>query len=254
LEHDRCGPSADPRIVEIEQRGFDAADAIVCVSRYTASELVRRYRVDAAKLRVVHDAAPAPARRGRRREAGQVVLFLGRVTYQKGPDTFLEAAARVLRVEPQTRFVIAGGGDMWPRTVERAARMGLARNVHFTGFLEGRDVERMYDRAAVYVMPSVSEPFGIAPLEASRRGVPVIVSRRSGVSEVLRSALLVDAWDVEDLADKILAVLRRPALREELVSAARDDLRGLTWLRQARLLVRLYEELQTSPLARRSPR
>jgi glycosyltransferase involved in cell wall biosynthesis len=247
LEHDRSGKRSDPRIVEIEQQGFDAADAIVCVSRYTAAEVTARYRVDRRKLRVVHNAGPSwqdtAPRRGPRRIEEPVVLFLGRVTSQKGPFVFLDAAARVVAVEPRVKFVVAGTGDMWPALVERAARLRLARHVHFTGFLRADDVERAYAEADVYVLPSVSEPFGITPLEAAVRGVPVIVSRRSGVSEVLTSALVVDSWDVEALADRILALLRRPALVRELVRQGREQARRLTWHGQAGLLREVYESL-----------
>ena len=171
------------------------------------------------------------------------MLFLGRVTYQKGPEAFLEAAARVVRVEPNVKFVVAGSGDLLPLLVERAAALGLARHVHFTGFLRGDDVEKAYAAADVYVMPSVSEPFGIAPLEAAARDVPVIISRRSGVAEVMRGALRVDAWDVDDLADKILAVVSRPALRAELVERGREDARRLTWEAQGAVLRDVYESL-----------
>jgi glycogen synthase len=246
LESDRAGPAGNARIAAIERRGLHAADVVVCVSRYTAEEARRRYRLDARKLRVVHNAAPAPAttsrRRRRRRPDAPVVLFLGRLTYQKAPEVFLEAAARVARVLRSAKFVVAGAGEMLPRLVERAAALGLARHVHFTGFLHGDDVDRAYRLADVYVLPSVSEPFGITPLEAAARGVPVVVSRRSGVVEVLRGALVVDSWDVADLADKILAVLRRPALARDLVRQGRADVRRLTWKRQARRLLDVYEE------------
>jgi glycosyltransferase involved in cell wall biosynthesis len=246
LEFDRAGPRANPQIVEIEQRGFDAADVVVCVSRNTADEVARRYRVERAKLRVVHNAGPedvAVRPRGPRRIEEPVVLFLGRVTYQKGPEAFLEAAARVVRVEPNVKFVVAGSGDLWKLLVERAAKLGLARHVHFTGFLRGDDVEKAYAAADVFVLPSVSEPFGITPLEAAARDVPTIVSRRSGVVEVMRGALVVDSWDVTDLANKILAVIRRPSLRAELVQRGREDARRLTWEGQGALLRAVYEDL-----------
>lgn len=251
LEHDRAGPRGNRDVVAIEQRGFDAADVVVCVSAYTAEQVRRRYRVEESKLRVVHNAhdpasAEPPPRAGPRAIPEPVVLFLGRVTYQKGPESFLEAAARVVDAEPRIKFVVAGGGDLLPRLVERAAALGLARHVHFTGFLRGGDVDRAYAAADVFVMPSVSEPFGIAPLEAAAHGVPVIVSRQSGVVEVLRGgALTVDSWDVEDLANKILALVRRPALRSELVRRAREDASRLTWESQAGSMREVYEELLT---------
>jgi glycosyltransferase involved in cell wall biosynthesis len=247
LEHDRAGPRANPAIAAIERTGLDAADRVVCVSRYTADQVKRRYRTDPAKLRVVHNATSPgdspPPPRGPRNIDDPVVLFLGRVTYQKGPEAFLEAAARVVRVVPRVKFVVAGSGDLLPALVERAARLGLARHVHFTGFLRGADVEKAWSAADVFVMPSVSEPFGIAPLEAAAREVPAIVSRQSGVVEVLRGALVVDSWDVDDLANKIVALLRRPPLVRELVARGVADAARLTWEGQAALLRRVYEEL-----------
>jgi len=248
-EVDRSGARADPAIRAIEQRGLEEADAVICVSRYTAARLRRYYEVDPRRLRVVHNAvlleddgasaAPRPPRRFR----DPVVLFLGRVTFQKGPGYFLEAAARVAAVDPGVKFVMAGSGDMLPEMVERAAALGLARRIHFTGFLRGPDVERAYGEADVYVMPSVSEPFGISPLEAMTRGVPVILSRQSGVSEVVTHVLKADFWDVDDLANKILSVLRRPALRGHLSSEGRIEAGRLRWEGQAEEVRGVYEEL-----------
>jgi len=164
------------------------------------------------------------------------------VTYQKGPSYFLDAAARVVKALPRARFVIAGSGDLLPSIVERTASLGLARHVRFTGFLSGKDVERMYRAADVYVMPSVSEPFGIAPLEAMALDVPVIVTRRSGVAEVLKSALKVDFGDVADLADKIIAILTRPALGASLVAEGRRELAEMRWERRAARLIDVYNE------------
>jgi glycosyltransferase involved in cell wall biosynthesis len=246
-EYDRSGENVNTRVRDIEQLGLDAADRIVCVSHFTAGILKRRYRVDPRKLRVVHNAVL------QKEQASQwhvpktidepIVLFLGRVTFQKGPDYFLEAAARVVRAEPRVKFVMSGSGDMLPTMVERAARMGLARNIFFTGFLRGRDVERMYAMASIYVMPSVSEPFGISPLEAIALDVPVIVSRQSGVSEILKSALKVDFWNVNDIADKIIAVLRHQALGRQLREDGKEEIRGFRWEQQGRLVKAVYEEL-----------
>ncbi|MBM3986897.1 MAG: glycosyltransferase [Planctomycetes bacterium] len=246
-EYDRSGDHPDTRIRDLEQLGLDHADRVVCVSHYTAQQLARRYRVDESKLRVVHNAVnksdQARATGSQRHIPEPVVLFLGRVTFQKGPDYFLEAAARVVAVEPRVKFVMVGSGDMLPKMIERAARMGLARNMHFTGFLKGADVERIYSLADIYVMPSVSEPFGISPLEALALDVPVIVSRQSGVSEVLRNALKVDFWDVQDIANKILALLRYPALREHLLDAGREEVRAMSWEERAGVLECVYREV-----------
>jgi glycosyltransferase involved in cell wall biosynthesis len=246
-EYDRSGPGADPAIAAIEQQGFDAAARIVCVSRYTARIVARRYRVDRSKIRVVHNAAPvAPGRRARRRRRipEPVVLFLGRVTWQKGPEFFLEAAARVSRGRPDTRFVIAGSGDLLHRTIERAAGLGLSNRIHFTGFLRGADVVRAYRDADVYVLPSLSEPFGLTALEAAAHGVPVLISERSGVAEVLPSATTFDPWDVDDLAAKIERVLASPALRRRLVQRARREVAVLTWGAQAERTAEVYAEVR----------
>jgi len=246
-EFDRTGPRADPRILAIEQEGLDAADAVICVSRYTADVLAARYDLDPAKVRIVHNAPPeeTPPRRrgGRRRIPEPVVLFLGRVTYQKGPDVFLEAAARVARRRKDVKFVVAGSGDLYHGSIERAADLGLARRVHFTGFLRGGEVDRAWRDADLYVLPSVSEPFGIAPLEAVRAGVPVLVSSRSGVAEVLPSAPRFDPWDVEDLARRILELLADRDLRRRVVARTRRDAAKLHWDAQAAKVRAVYREV-----------
>ena len=248
-EHDRNQDQPDERIHAVEQMGLSGADRIVCVSRFTADTLRRHYDVDPRKVRVVHNAvqqngtAPRDDRAPKRRSDRPVVLFLGRVTSQKGPKYFLEAAALVARKMPNVRFVMSGEGDLLPTMIERAADAGLARNVHFTGFLRGEDVERMYSMADVFVLPSVSEPFGITPLEALTLGVPVIVSRQSGVAEILRAGLKFDYWDVEDLAAKILGLLRHPVLRRQLADAGRREVKRLRWELRAKALVGVYREL-----------
>ncbi|HUP25727.1 MAG TPA: glycosyltransferase [Thermoanaerobaculia bacterium] len=246
-EYDRSGDGADRRIVEIEQAGLDAADRVVCVSHYTSGVVTSRYRVDPSKIRVVHNAV---TQRDQVEELHlekaidePIVLFLGRVTFQKGPDYFLQAAARVVREEPRVRFVLGGTGDMLPTMIEESARMRLQRHLSFTGFLSGIDVERMYALADIYVMPSVSEPFGIAPLEAMALDVPVIVSRQSGVAEILEHALKVDFWDVEEIANKILALLRQPALRRQLVEDGRGEVARMRWELRGQLLRDVYTEI-----------
>jgi glycogen synthase len=209
--------------------------------------LESRYRVDPKKIRVVHNALTQKEQvdvlHVHRAIEEPIVLFLGRVTFQKGPDYFLEAAARVVKIEPRVKFVMSGSGDMLPVMIERSAKLGLARHVHFTGFLKGEDVERMYALADIFVMPSVSEPFGLTPLEAMALDTPVILSRQSGVSEVLRNALKVDFWDVDDIANKILALLRYPALSEQLTEEGREEIQRLRWERPAGLVRDVYREV-----------
>ncbi len=244
-EYDRSPAGADARIVAIEQQALDAADCVVCVSHYTSAVLRERFRVDPAKLRVVHNGVDPrpPGPRAPKTIPEPIVLFLGRVTLQKGPDLFLHAAARVVQSFPRVKFVVAGTGDLWPGTIEECARLGLARHVHFTGFLEPAEVERIFAMADLYVMPSVSEPFGLAPLEALALDTPVIVSRQSGVSEVLKSALVVDHWDVQGLAAEIVGLLRSPARRRALARRGKRELESLRWDSAAARLETLYAEL-----------
>jgi glycosyltransferase involved in cell wall biosynthesis len=246
-EYDRSGARPDPRIVAVEERALRASDRVVCVSHYTAGVLSARFDFDESKVRVVHNGVEIETtedRPGPRRTIPEpIVLFLGRLTGQKAPLAFLDVAALVLREESTVKFVLAGHGDLSRAVIERAAELGIARSVHFTGFLEGPEVVRAYAMADVYVMPSVSEPFGLAPLEAASHGAAVILSRQSGVAEVLASALRVDHWDVEGFARRILLLLRRPDLREALARGARREVARLSWGRAAVALERVYEEL-----------
>ncbi|MCE9595255.1 MAG: glycosyltransferase family 4 protein [Planctomycetes bacterium] len=246
-EYDRSGENVNERVRALEQLGLATADRVICVSHYTENAVRSRYQVDAAKLRVVHNAVTHKEQvegwQGQKHIREPIVLFLGRVTFQKGPDYFLEAAARVVKVEPKVKFVMSGSGDMLPKMIERAARLGLARHVHFTGFLKGEEVERMYAMADIYVMPSVSEPFGISPLEAMALDVPVVLSRQSGVSEVLRNALKVDFWDVQDMANKILALIRYPALAHQLTEEGKGELATFRWDLRGKLVRAVYEEV-----------
>jgi glycosyltransferase involved in cell wall biosynthesis len=244
-EHDRSPGAPDPRIAALEQQGVDAAARVVCVSRYASEVLARHYRVEAAKVRVVHNGVTPPraSRLSRRRPGrGRTVLFLGRVTAQKAPGVLLDAAARVLAALPETTFVVAGTGDLLPWAIERAARLRIARRVRFPGFLRGRGVARALAEADAFVLPSVSEPFGIAPLEAMSMGVPTIVSSRSGVREVVRHALVVEPGDALDLASKVIAVLSRPGLARSLAVHGRAEARRLRWDEPATRLLDVYRE------------
>jgi glycosyltransferase involved in cell wall biosynthesis len=247
-EYDRCPRGPDPHVVRVEREGLDAADLVLTVSRYTARALGRRYGVDPAKVRIVPNGLDAPLRRPAarprpRRGRDPVVLFLGRITAQKGPARFLEAAEIVARAEPRARFVMAGTGDLFAAMVERSAERGLGDRLRFTGFLEGADVARAYRGADVFAMPSVSEPFGIAALEAVAHGVPVVLSRRSGVAEVLPSAVRVDPRDAGALARAILDVLRDPAGARRRLARTRREAAALRWGASAGRLLDAYAEV-----------
>ncbi len=245
-EFDRSGESVNQRVYDIERRGMHAATRVVCVSEYTRRLCVQRYAADARKTRVVYNGIDVDENQpqvGSQIEAkDKIVLFLGRITMQKGPEYFIEAAKRVLEKLEDVKFVVAGSGDMATRMIELAAKMGIGHKVLFTGFLRGRDVQRVFEMADLFVMPSVSEPFGIAPLEAISHGTPVIISKQSGVSEVLTHALKVDFWDTEEMANKIVAVLRHPPLSHTLQEHGHMEIRKLTWDGAAQKCERVYGE------------
>ncbi len=243
-EFDRAGEHGHPGVETVERAGVRGADAVIAVSRYTKNLVVRRYGADAARVHVVHNSI---AREGRwvsdvdeEDDRRPLILFLGRLTFQKGPDYFVEAAGLVLGERPDTLFVIAGEGDMRPRLMARVAELGIGRSVLFMGFVNPEDARRLYSAADLYVMPSVSEPFGITALEALAAGTPIIISKGAGVREVVRNALEVDFWDVRALASKILDTLAYPTLRKELGRRGRADLDRWTWEDAAERVAELY--------------
>jgi len=247
-EFDRSGENVNQIIYDIEREGMHAAEKIIAVSHFTRSIIISRYGVSGDKVEVVHNAVE---RNGNYNwalsESGidkdeKIVLFLGRITMQKGPEYFLQAAKKVLDVIDNVKFVMAGSGDLMHRAVEIVAELGIGQKVLFTGFLHGEDVQKIYQMADLYVMPSVSEPFGIAPLEALNNDVPVIISRQSGVSEVLKHALKVDFWDIDEIANKIIAVLKYPPLREMLANYGNFEVRRLQWKDSAQKCAKIYEE------------
>jgi len=248
-EFDRSGLFIDQCIYDIERRGMAEASKVIAVSHFTKNLIVHHYGIESDRIDVVHNAIEANGNGDGPRpivtKDEKIVLFLGRITMQKGPEYFLGAARKVLEVMDNVKFIMAGSGDMIGRTVEMAAGMGIGNKVLFTGFLRGNDVDRAFKMADLYVMPSVSEPFGIAPLEAMSHDVPVIISKQSGVSEVLTHALKVDFWDIDEMANKIIAVLRRPALARTLRELGGCEVRQLSWNDSARACVSVYESARS---------
>ena len=231
-EFDRSGEHVNQQLYNIERRGMHGAMKVVAVSQLTKNTCVARYGVADSKVEVVYNGVEFdPVERGVPviENKDKIVLYFGRITMQKGPEYFVQAAKRVLDVMEDVKFVVAGSGDLASSMIEMAAEMGIGHKVLFTGFLRGNDIKRVFGLADLYVMPSVSEPFGIAPLEAMSHDVPALISKSSGVSEVLTHALKVDFWDVEEMANKIVAVLRRPPLRKALRDNGRFEVRALTW-------------------------
>ena len=245
-EFDRTGGHPDPRISHIEYEGLNAADVVITNSEFSKKNILTHYKIPANKIKVVHwgiDEENIP--KGTYKAANEnIVLFLGRVTIQKGPDYFIETAKKVLEYEPNTTFVIAGDGDMLPRIINRTSELGIANKVIFTGALRGDDVHKAFKTAKLYVMPSVSEPFGLVALESIKNGTPVLLSKTSGVSEVVQNALKADFWDIDSMTNKIVSVLRHNALREDLSSNAKQESAKFTLREPARKVKEIYETLR----------
>lgn len=244
-EFDRAGSNVNQRVYDIERAGMLAADQVIAVSQLTRTICASRYGVAMNKVHVVHNGVDReesqPSGDVKIESGDKLVLFLGRITMQKGPEYFIAAAKRVLEKVQNVKFVLAGSGDMAERMIELAANIGIGHKVIFTGFLRGKDVQRVFDMADCYVMPSVSEPFGIAALEAIHHDVPVILSKQSGAAEVLTHALKVDFWDIDEMANKIVAVLRHPPLSQTLREHGEFELRRLTWDGAAAKCIEVYE-------------
>ena len=235
----------DTRVYEIERAGMAAADRVIAVSNLTRNIIIEKYNIPAERVVTVHNAVRFVNSESEAPERGvedKIVTFLGRITFQKGPDYFIEAAAKVLKRVPNVRFVMAGSGDMMNHVIRRVARLGIADRFHFTGFLKGDDVHKMFQLSDVYIMPSVSEPFGISPLEAMRANVPVIISKQSGVAEVLDYAVKVDYWDVDAMADAIYGFVKYPALAKMFSKKGLEEVTGLKWNNAAAKVKAVYED------------
>lgn len=246
-EFDRSGEQVNQVVYEIEKHGMEAADMVVAVSHLTRNIIINRYGIHPDKVKVVHNAVEPVDKRlfaqEQKHVKEKIVTFLGRITFQKGPDYFVEAAHKVLQKDDNVRFVMAGSGDMLNKIIRRVATLGIANRFHFTGFLKGEDVDRMFAHSDVYVMPSVSEPFGISPLEAMRSNVPVIISKQSGVSEVLKYALKVDFWDIDAMADYIYGLLHYNGISKMFKKYGKTEVDNLKWEYAAKKLLKIYKDL-----------
>ena len=236
----------DTRVLALEQKGMDYADKVIAVSELTRNIVINRYGISPDKVVAVHNAVDFSGRENIQVERGvedKVVTFLGRVTYQKGPEYFIEAAAKVLKRCSNVRFVMAGSGDMLNRCIRHVARLGISDRFHFTGFLRGAEVQKMFALSDVYVMPSISEPFGISPLEAMQTNVPSIISKQSGCAEILDYALKVDFWDVDAMSDAIYGLLNYPAIARLAARCGYDEVNSLKWNNAAYKIKQVYESV-----------
>ena len=245
-EFDRSGENVNQPVYDIERQGMTEADLVITVSNLTRQIVIERYGIPPEKVITVHNAVEPvdrPEMDGVTKHVKEkVVTFLGRVTYQKGPDYFVEAAHKVLKRDSNVRFVMAGSGDLLNRMIRRVAQLKIATKFHFTGFLAGTEVDTMFAMSDVYVMPSVSEPFGISPLEAMRSNVPVVISKQSGVAEVLQHALKVDFWDIDALADAIYGILHYEGLSKMFVRYGKTEVDNLIWENAAVNILEVYNK------------
>lgn len=242
------GQGADSDIYEIEKRGMEYADKVIAISNIVKNGLVKNYGIDPNKIEVIHNAkidmgSDEVDNFHRFKDGEKVVLFAGRVTMQKGPEYFIEAAKKVLNVYDNVIFVMAGTGDQLKKMVNRVGELGLSDKFLFHGFYTRDEANKFFRLADVFVMPSVSEPFGLVPLEAMDRGTPTIISKQSGVSEILKNTLKVDFWDTDKMASQIVALLEHNSLNKEMSKHGNREVRGLTWDKPAKRCVEIYEEL-----------
>ena len=246
-DFDRSRGSVNPTVFEIEKNGMEYADHIITVSDLTRQTVIEKYGIPPDKVTTVHNAVvplsedllsiPKPDNKDK------VVTFLGRITMQKGPEYFVEAAAKVLKKNHNVRFVMAGSGDMMNKMIALAAKRGIADRFHFTGFLRGRQVYEMLKASDVYIKPSVSETFGISPLEAMQKGVPSIISKQRGCAEILQNVIKTDYWDIDAMADAIHSIISYPAMYETLKQQGMEELKGITWEKAGQKVIDIYRRV-----------
>lgn len=261
VESDRAGSNfGNPLVHEIERTSLMLADKIIAVSQHTKNAIVRDYGIPPGQIQVVHNSVtkddlvpiePTNAYRyltAMKSRGYKVIVNVGRLTVQKGLPNFLKAIKEVVVREPRTLFLIVGSGDQQQELIELSAELGISRHVIFAGFQRGKNWRDAYAVGDLFVMPSISEPFGLTPLEATSYGTASLISKQSGVSEVLHSCLKVDFWDVYEMANQITSALRSNALRQELLTGARREYDRLSWGASADVLTDIYAEVTEGSL------
>lgn len=246
-EFDRTGENVNQQVYDIEREGMEMADRVITVSNLTRNIVIEKYGINPEKVVTVYNAVEqngiSDFSEIKKNVNEKIVTFLGRITYQKGPEYFIEAANKVLKKDPNVRFVMGGSGDMLNRMIQRVAKLRIADKFHFTGFLKGDDVNRMFAMSDVFVMPSISEPFGIVPLEAMRTNVPVVISKQSGVAEILDHAQKIDFWDIDAMADSIYGLCHYDALSEMIKKLGKEEVENLKWENAALKVKEVYEQV-----------
>lgn len=246
-DFDRSRGNVNPTVFAIEKDGMENADHIITVSNLTRKTVIEKYGMPPEKVTTVHNAVIPLDQElldlPRRTHGEKVVTFLGRITMQKGPEYFVEAAAKVLRKTKNVRFVMAGSGDMMDAMIKLAAKRGIADKFHFPGFQRGKEVYEMLRDSDVYIMPSVSEPFGISPLEAMEMGVPSIISKQSGCAEILDNVIKTDYWDIDAMADAIHSIITNKALYNTLRDRGIEEIHGITWEKAGKKVIDIYDKV-----------
>jgi len=246
-DYDRSRGNVNPTVFAIERDGMTHADHIITVSNLTRQTVIEKYGIDPAKVTTVHNAVTPLSEEYLNvkvdKPKDKIVTFLGRITMQKGPEYFVETAAKVLKNNHNVRFVMAGSGDMMDKMINLAAERGIADRFHFPGFQKGKQVYEMLKASDVYVMPSVSEPFGISPLEAMQMGVPSIISKQSGCAEILSNVIKTDYWDVDAMADAIYSIVTYPAMHRQLSEDGLAEVNQITWDKAGRKVIDIYNKV-----------
>lgn len=246
-DYDRSRGNVNPTVFNIERDGMLHADHIITVSDLTRRTVIEKYNIDPSKVTTVHNAVIPLSSDLLNVEVSKpkekVVTFLGRITMQKGPEYFVEAAAKVLKLDHNVRFVMAGSGDMMDKMITLAAERGIAERFHFPGFQKGKEVYQMLKASDVYMMPSVSEPFGISPLEAMQMGVPSIISKQSGCAEILTNVIKTDYWDIDAMADAVYSILNYPALYNQLREDGLAEVAQITWDKAGQKVIDIYNQV-----------
>ena len=246
-DFDRSRGNVNPTVFNIELDGMHNADHIITVSDMTRRTVIEKYGIDPSKVTTVHNAvtplSPELLDIKVNKPKEKIVTFLGRITMQKGPEYFVEAAAKVLKLDKDVRFVMAGSGDMMNKMINLAAERGIADRFHFPGFQKGRQVYETFAASDVYIMPSVSEPFGISPLEAMQMGVPSIISKQSGCAEILHNVIKTDYWDIDAMADAIYSIITYPAMYNQLKEDGLKEVNQITWDKAGQKVINIYKQV-----------
>ena len=246
-DFDRSRGNVNPTVFGIEKDGMTNADHIITVSNLTRQTVIEKYGIDPAKVTTVHNAVEPLSDELKNVQVPKmkekIVTFLGRITMQKGPEYFVEAAAKVLQKVHNVRFVMAGSGDMMEKMIDLAAQKDIADRFHFPGFQKGKQVYEMLKASDVYIMPSVSEPFGISPLEAMQMGVPSIISKQSGCAEILNHVIKIDFWDIDAMADAIYSIISYPAMYNQMHEEGLAEVDGIQWKKAGKKVIDIYNKI-----------